>query len=89
MATVDLSHLEVFTAVVEERHFSRAARRLARTQAAVSQTIKKLEHELGTALLDRNAKGVIPTAAVCSTTMRDACSTSATKRRRRCVNWTN
>lgn len=63
MATVDLSHLEVFTAVVEERHFSRAARRLARTQAAVSQTIKKLEHELGTALLDRNAKGVIPTAA--------------------------
>lgn len=60
---MDLAQLEVFTTVVEERHFSRAAHRLARTQAAVSQTIKKLEGELGTALLDRNAKGVAPTEA--------------------------
>ncbi|OYT71083.1 MAG: LysR family transcriptional regulator [Chloracidobacterium sp. CP2_5A] len=60
---MDLAHLEVFTAVVEEQHFSRAAARLARTQAAVSQTIKKLESDLGVALLDRNSKGVITTEA--------------------------
>ncbi len=63
LSTVDLAQLEVFTAVVEERHFSRAAQRLTRTQAAVSQTIKKLESEFGMALLDRNAKSVIPTEA--------------------------
>jgi DNA-binding transcriptional LysR family regulator len=60
---VELSQLEVFVTVVEERHFSRAASRLGRTQAAVSQTIKKLESDLGAALLDRNSKGVIPTEA--------------------------
>ncbi|MFQ3639251.1 MAG: LysR family transcriptional regulator [Chloracidobacterium sp.] len=60
---MELSYLEVFTAVVEEKHFSRAATRLARTQAAVSQTIKKLESDLGAALLDRNSKGVMPTQA--------------------------
>ncbi len=60
---MDLSQLEVFVAVVEERHFSRAAGKLGRTQAAVSQTIKKLEGDLGAALLDRNSKGVIPTEA--------------------------
>ncbi len=60
---MDLAQLEVFAAVVEETHFSRAATRLARTQAAVSQAIKKLESELGVALLDRNSKGVVATEA--------------------------
>ena len=40
---MELSQLETFLAVAEERSFSRAALRLHRTQPAVSQVIRKLE----------------------------------------------
>ena len=40
---MELSQLETFLAVAEERSFSRAAVRLHRTQPAVSQVIRKLE----------------------------------------------
>lgn len=53
---MDLGHLEVLVAVAEEKGFSRAAQRLHRTQPAVSQTLKHLEAELGTALVDRSSK---------------------------------
>ena len=53
---MDLFQLETFLAVAEERSFSRAAARLHRTQPAVSQTVAKLEGELGEVLLDRAAR---------------------------------
>lgn len=53
---MDLSQLEVFLAVAREGRFSRAAEKLFRTQSAVSQTIHKLEAELGEPLLDRSSR---------------------------------
>jgi len=44
---MELSQLETFLAVAEERSFSRAAVRLHRTQPAVSQVIRKLEAGVG------------------------------------------
>ncbi len=53
---MELFALETFLAVAQERSFSRAATRLRRTQPAVSQTIAKLEAELGETLLERSAR---------------------------------
>jgi DNA-binding transcriptional LysR family regulator len=53
---VELSQLEVFLAVAREGRFSRAAEKLYRTQSAVSQTIRKLEGELGEPLFDRSSR---------------------------------
>jgi len=53
---VELSQLEAFLAVAEERSFSRAAVRLHRTQPAVSQVIRKLEETVGETLFDRTAR---------------------------------
>ncbi len=60
---MELSQLEVFLAVARERTFSRAAEKLFRTQSAVSQTIRKLEDELGEALLDRSSREGVLTDA--------------------------
>ncbi len=53
---MDLAQLEVFLTVAREGRFSRAAEKLFRTQSAVSQTIHKLEEELGEPLLDRSSR---------------------------------
>ncbi|MFT4113601.1 LysR family transcriptional regulator [Silvibacterium sp.] len=53
---MDLSQLETFLAVVEERGFSRAASRLHRTQPAVSLAIRKLEDEIGEPLFERSSR---------------------------------
>jgi DNA-binding transcriptional LysR family regulator len=60
---MDLLQLEHFLAVVEERTFTRAAERVCRTQPAVSQSIKKLEEEIGTALFARDLHDVSLTEA--------------------------
>jgi DNA-binding transcriptional LysR family regulator len=60
---MDLLHLEHFLAVVEERTFTRAAARVCRTQSAVSQSVKKLEDELGIALFARDTAEVSLTDA--------------------------
>jgi DNA-binding transcriptional LysR family regulator len=60
---MELSQLEVFLAVARERKFSRAADKLFRTQSAVSQTIRKLEEELGEALFDRSSREGVLTDA--------------------------
>ena len=60
---MDLLQLEHFLAVVEERTFTRAAQRVCRTQPAVSQSVKKLEDEVGVQLLTRASRDVSPTAA--------------------------
>jgi DNA-binding transcriptional LysR family regulator len=62
-AIVELSQLETFLAVAEERSFSRAAVRMHRTQPAISQVIRKLEESLGEVLFDRAARDGSLTAA--------------------------
>ena len=53
---MELHELETFLAVAEEGSFSRAAQRLHRTQPAFSQTIRKLEEDLGEPLFDRSSR---------------------------------
>jgi DNA-binding transcriptional LysR family regulator len=53
---MDLHGLRVFRAVATEKSFSRAARRLGRTQPAVSLAVQRLEGELGERLIDRLGK---------------------------------
>jgi len=60
---MEISQLEAFVAVVEEKSFSRAAARLLRTQPAVSQSIKRLEEWAGAPLLDRTSKSGVLTEA--------------------------
>jgi DNA-binding transcriptional LysR family regulator len=48
--------LRVFVAVAGERSFSRAARKLRRTQPAVSQAIRRLEEAIGERLVDRASR---------------------------------
>jgi DNA-binding transcriptional LysR family regulator len=60
---MDLSQLEVFLAVAKEGRFSRAAEKLYRTQSAVSQSIRKLEEELGEPLFDRSSREGVLTDA--------------------------
>jgi DNA-binding transcriptional LysR family regulator len=60
---LELSQLETFLAVAEERSFSRAAVRLHRTQPAISQVIRKLEASVGETLFDRAARDGSLTAA--------------------------
>jgi DNA-binding transcriptional LysR family regulator len=60
---MELSQLETFLAVAEERSFSRAAVRLHRTQPAISQVIRKLEGAVGESLFDRAARDGSLTAA--------------------------
>src|SRR5690242_21952482 len=53
---MDLFQLQTFIAVVQEGSFSRAVHKLNRSQPAISQTIRKLEEELGEGLLDRSSR---------------------------------
>lgn len=56
---MDAEALETFLAVHRERGFSNAARRLHRTQPAISRRINLLEEELGAPLFERAAHGPV------------------------------
>jgi DNA-binding transcriptional LysR family regulator len=53
---VQLQDLGTFVTVATERSFSVAAKKLHRTQPAVSQAIRRLEEELGERLFDRSSR---------------------------------
>jgi DNA-binding transcriptional LysR family regulator len=60
-----LQDLNVFVTVASERSFSKAAKKLHRTQPAVSQAIHRLEEELGDRLFDRSSRnGALTEAGV-------------------------
>jgi len=61
--STDLNGLSVFVAVAEESGFRAAGRRLGVSGSAVSQTISKLEEELGVALFNRTTRSVRLTEA--------------------------
>jgi DNA-binding transcriptional LysR family regulator len=60
---LDLAGLKVFLTVASERSFSRAAKRLLRTQPAVSLALQRLEGALGDKLIDRSLKELVLTDA--------------------------
>ena len=53
---MQLPDLAAFLAVASDRSFSAAARRLHRTQPAISQAVRRLEDELGERLFDRSSR---------------------------------
>jgi DNA-binding transcriptional LysR family regulator len=59
----DLSAITVFSTVAETRSFRAAAARLGITASAVSQSIRRLEGELGIALFHRTTRSVTLTEA--------------------------
>lgn len=59
--TLDLNLLRVFDAIMSEQNLTRAASRLAMTQPAVSNALRRLRDALGDELLIRTAHGVKPT----------------------------
>jgi DNA-binding transcriptional LysR family regulator len=59
--TLDLNLLRVFDTVMTEQNLTRAAGRLAMTQPAVSNALRRLRDALGDELLIRTAHGVKPT----------------------------
>jgi DNA-binding transcriptional LysR family regulator len=60
---MEMRQLEIFRALAEELHFTRAAERVHCVQSNVTTQIRALEEELGTPLFDRLAKRVILTDA--------------------------
>ena len=61
VARLDLNRLVVLAIILEEGGVSRAARRLGRTQSAVSHTLAELRRDLGDELLVRVGAGFVPT----------------------------
>ncbi|HEX3142037.1 MAG TPA: LysR family transcriptional regulator [Rhizobacter sp.] len=59
--TLDLNLLRVFDAVMAERNLTRAGARLALTQPAVSNALRRFKDSVGEELLTRVAHGVVPT----------------------------
>mgnify|MGYP003304564906 CR=1 FL=1 len=58
---IDIEFYKVFCLVAENRSFSKAAEKLYISQPAITQTIKKLEEQLGGKLFYRNNNGVVLT----------------------------
>lgn len=59
--TLDLKALQSFVTVVSTGSFTTAAQQLNYSQSAVSMQLRRLESELGVALLARNARTIEPT----------------------------
>ena len=56
-----LVQIRDLTAVAQRGSMRAAARQLGITQAAISRSIREIEHELGVPLFERGTKGVVLT----------------------------
>lgn len=63
MARDDLSDLLVFLEVARERSFTKAAKKLGRSQSALSHAVQRLEQSMKVRLLARTTRSVVPTPA--------------------------
>jgi len=63
MQTLDLAVLRTLVAVVESGSFAAAARRVGRSESAVSLQLKRLEEQIGEAVFVRNGKQMTLTGA--------------------------
>lgn len=61
--TLNLHLLRIYVAVLDHGSFTRAAEALTMSQSAVSRAVQELERQLNTVLLERRARGVVPTEA--------------------------
>ena len=76
---MDLGQLEVFLTVAREGKFSRAAEKLHRTQSAVSQSIHKLEEDVGEpSSIAHRATACLRTRGASCRSMPNGCSTCVT-----------
>ena len=60
---MDIRIMEYMKAIEEEGSISKAAERVHISQSALSQSLAKLEQELGTPLFERSDKRWVPTEA--------------------------
>ena len=60
---IELRHLRYFAATIEHETIGRAAETLGITQPALSRQLRDLEDEIGASLLNRTARGIVPTLA--------------------------
>jgi DNA-binding transcriptional LysR family regulator len=60
---IDLRSIKVFLAVCDSRSFTTAAKRLQKTQSAVSQAVRQLEEDIGVVLVNRTSRSVSLTPA--------------------------
>jgi len=63
MTAESYDQLAIFSAVAQERSFTRAAARLGMSQPALSRAMRQLEERLGVRLLSRTTRSVSPTEA--------------------------
>ncbi|MGE4424735.1 MAG: LysR family transcriptional regulator [Pseudodesulfovibrio sp.] len=58
---MEFRKIRMFVEVVRQQGFSRAAKVMFSTQSTISKAVRQLENELDAPLLDRNARGIVPT----------------------------
>ena len=58
---IKLHHLRDFVAIAQHKSLRGAARALTLAQPALTRSLRELEHELGTSLVERHARGVVLT----------------------------
>jgi len=61
--SINLHHLRLFAAVVQQGGFTRAAAKLNLSQPAISKSLNELERQLGVNLLDRTGRSIRLTTA--------------------------
>ncbi|MEO1574374.1 MAG: LysR family transcriptional regulator, partial [Pseudomonadota bacterium] len=61
MQTMRTRHIEIFHAIYAAGSISQAAQVLSVSQPALSKALRQAEEELGFALFERNAQGLVPT----------------------------
>ncbi|MFD1212021.1 LysR family transcriptional regulator [Arthrobacter sp. GCM10027362] len=60
---MDIRHIRYFLEITRQGSISKAAKVLQMTQPPLSAALKNLEDELGVKLLERSARGIVPTRA--------------------------